>query len=215
MVCFNNDISELLDGIGCGIKVESIGQISNVTVADDLKLISPRVNGLQKMINKMEEYSNKWRFIFNPSKTFIVTFGESTQAFQRNKDTRTWYLYNRPMEEKQYCEHVGILLSGNFSGHKRTQEMVNKGKEIIASLMSVGVRPGGLNPICAAEIWKSVGLPKVLYACHLWWNLSQTDMNDLERVKRLAAKRAQGLCATTKSEAALGSLGLWTVEGLY
>jgi hypothetical protein len=129
VVCFNNDISELLDGIGCGIKVESIGQISNVTVADDLKLISPRVNGLQKMINKMEEYSNKWRFIFNPSKTFIVTFGESTQAFQRNKDTRTWYLYNRPMEEKQYCEHVGILLSGNFSGHKRTQEMVNKEKK--------------------------------------------------------------------------------------
>ena len=75
------------------------------------------------------------------------------------KDTRTWYLYNRPIEEKQYCEHVGILFSGNFSGHKRTQEMVNKGKEIIASLMSVGVRPGGLNPICAAEIWKGVGLP--------------------------------------------------------
>ncbi len=62
-MCFNNEISELLDGIECWIKVESIGQISNVTVADDLALISPCVNGLQKMINKMEEYSNKWRFI--------------------------------------------------------------------------------------------------------------------------------------------------------
>ena len=101
-------------------------EISNVTVVDDLALISPRVNGLQKMINKMEEYSNKWRFIFNPSNTFIVTFGESTQ--RRNKDMPTWYLYNRPIQEKPYCEHVGILLSGNFSGHKRTQEMVNKGK---------------------------------------------------------------------------------------
>lgn len=213
-MCFNNDISESLDKIGCGVMAESIGQISNVTVADDLALISPCVNGLQRMINKMEEYSNKWRFTFNPSKTFIVTFGETTQAFQKNKEMRRWYLYNKPVEEKQYCEHVGILLSGNFSSHKRTQELVNKGKEIIASLMSVGVRPGGLNPICAAEIWKSVGLPKMLYACHLWWNLSQTDMDDLERVNRLAAKRAQGLCATTKSEAALGSLGLWTVQGL-
>ncbi len=80
--------------------------------------------------------------------------------------------------------------------------------------MSAGVKPGGLNPVCAAEIWKSVGLPKVLYACDLWWNLSQTDMSDLERVNRLAAKSVQGLCATTKSEVALGSLGLWTVEGL-
>ena len=126
---------------------------------------------------------------------------------------RPWYLYNKPVEEKQYCEHIGIILSGNSSGHKRTQELVNKGKEIIASLMSVGVRPGGLSPICAAEIWKSVGLPKMLYACHLWWNLSQTDTDDLERVNRLAAKRAQCLCASTKSEA-LGSLGIWTVQGL-
>ena len=101
---------------------------------------------------------------------------------------RTWYLYNKPIEQKQYCKHIGILLSGNFGGHKRAQELVNKGKEIIASSMSVCVRPGGLNPICAAEIWKSVGLPKMLYACHLWWNLSQTDMDDLERVNRLAAR---------------------------
>ena len=165
-MCFNNDISESLDEIGCGVMVESIGQLSNVTVADDLALISPRVNGVQRIINKMEEYSNKWRYIFNPSKTFIVTFDETTQAFQKNKEMRTWYLYNKPIEKKQYCAHVGILLSGNFSGHKRTQELMNKRKEIIASLMSVGVRPGGLNPICAAEIWKSVGQSKMLYACH-------------------------------------------------
>ena len=58
-MCFNNDISESLNEIGCGVMVESIGQISNVTVADDLALISPRVKGLQRMIKKMEEYSNK------------------------------------------------------------------------------------------------------------------------------------------------------------
>ena len=43
---------------------------------------------------------------------------------------------------------------------------------------------------------------------------SQTDMDDLERVNRLTAKRAQGLCVTTKSAAALGSLGLWSVQRL-
>ena len=68
--------------------VKSIRQISNVTVAVDLALISPCVNGLHRMINKMEEYSNKWQFTFNPSKTFTVTFGETTQAFQKNKEMR-------------------------------------------------------------------------------------------------------------------------------
>ena len=34
--------------------------------------------------------------------------------------------------------------------------MEDKGKEAVASLMGAGIRPGGLNPICGAEIWKSV-----------------------------------------------------------
>ena len=41
--------------------------------------------------------------------------------------------------------------------------------------------------------------------------MSKTDLETLERVNRLAAKRMQGL--TTKSEAAIGNLGLWTIEG--
>ena len=32
-MCFNNDISDSLNEIGCGVMVESMGQISNVTVA--------------------------------------------------------------------------------------------------------------------------------------------------------------------------------------
>ena len=84
-MCFNNDIAKSLDEIGCEIMVESIGQISNVTVANDLALISPRVKGLQRMINKMKEYSNMWRFIFNPLKTFIVTFGERRKLSRRIK----------------------------------------------------------------------------------------------------------------------------------
>ena len=91
--------------------------------------------------------------------------------------------------------------------------MENKGKEAVASLMGAGIRPGGLNPICGAEIWKSVGLARMLYGSQLWWNMTKTDLETLERVNRLAAKRMQGLCLTTKSEAAIGNLGLWTIEG--
>ena len=122
-------------------------------------------------------------------------------------------MYNQPIEEKQSWEHAGIVFSGDFSSSKRTKEMANKGKEAVASLMCAGIRPGGLNPICGAEIWKSVGLARMLYGSQLWWNMTKTDLETLERVNRLAAKRMQGLCLTTKSEAAIGNLGLWTIEG--
>ena len=53
----------------------------------------------------------------------------------------------------------------------------------------------------------------MLYGSQLWWNITKTDLETLERVNRLAAKRMQGLCLRTKSEAAIRHLGLWTIEG--
>ncbi len=67
--------------------------------------------------------------------------------------------------------------------------MIRKGKESVASLRNVGVRPRGLNPICGAEVWKSIGLAKVLYGAQIWWNLTKTDLKNLDQVNRLAAKR--------------------------
>ena len=165
------------------------------------------------MITAMEQYSKKWRFTFNTSKTEIVVFGESTTIRTKNKSNRTWILNGNTILEKHKCEHVGIVLSGNFSSTARTNEAVSKGKEVVFSLMNVGVRPCGLNPLCAAELWRTVGLPKMLYGSELWSNLTQTDLQALDRVHRFAAKRAQELPPSTKSAAALGNLGLWSIDG--
>ena len=91
--------------------------------------------------------------------------------------------------------------------------MARKGKAVVSSLMSAGVRPAGLNPICGINIWTTVGLPTMLFGGELWSNITKTEYDILERVNRFAAKRAQGLAPSTRSEAALGSLGLWTIEG--
>ena len=76
------------------------------------------------------------------------------------------------------------------------------------------MRPGGLNPICGIELWKSIGLSKMLFGSELWWKITKSDLDLLERVNRSAAKRAQALCPTTRSEAVNGSLGLWTEKKL-
>jgi hypothetical protein len=119
----------------------------------------------------------------------VVTFGESSTDYRKNKINPTFFLYKQRFPEKRACEHVGIIPSGNFSSTLRTKEMIRKGKESVASLMNVGVRPGGLNPICGAEVWKSIGLAKVLYGAQIWWNFTKTDLKNLDEVNRLAAKR--------------------------
>ena len=209
---YNNDIPEALNHSSDGLLVGS-STCDSVLVADDVALLSSRVNGLQRMITAMETYSRLWRFAFNVSKTKIVTFGETTRSWKLNKSNRKWILDDLHIEESEDYTHVGIKISGNFSSMNRTMEMAKKGREVVASIMSTGIRPGGINPIVGANVWLTIGLPRMLYGCELWSNLTKTEVDILNRTHRFASKRIQGLGPRTKSEATIGSIGLWSIEG--
>ena len=56
-----------------GIKFAS-HKISILLYADDMVLISEREDELQLMLNKMNEWCNKWRIKVNNSKSKIVHF---------------------------------------------------------------------------------------------------------------------------------------------
>lgn len=209
---YNNDIPQALCQSSDGLQVGP-SSCDSVLVADDVALLSARVKGLQRMITAMETYSRRWRFVFNVSKTRVVTFGETTRSRNVNKLNRKWILNELEITESEDYTHVGIRISGNFSSTNRTLEMAKKGREVVASLMSTGIRPGGINPIVGVNVWLTIGLPRMLYGCELWSNLTSTETDILKRTNRFAAKRIQGLGVHTKSEAATGSIGLWTIDG--
>ncbi len=167
------------------------------------------------MLNAIEDYSNKWRFQFNPEKTTVVTFGETTQMNNRRKETRSWHLKGKDISEKHSWEHVGILLNSNFSSFERSTEVVKKGKAVVYSLMGAGIRPGGLNPICGASVWRTFGIPAILYGCEVWSNLSKTEDKILNRATAFAVKQIQGLSPKTHNAGALGTIGMWTTNNAW
>lgn len=211
-LCFNNDIVAEPALINNGITVQDIS-VGCVMAADDIALLSCRTTGLQSMLHAMEEYSKKWRFEFNSEKSVVITLGESTRTNNVLKQQRVWTINGEAIKEKVSEVHVGILLSGTFSNKERCMLAATKGKEVTSCLLSSGVRPGGLNPICGVDLWRTVGISRMLYGCELWWDMTQSDLLSLEVANRFAAKRIQGLPPSTRSEAATGSLGLWTIEG--
>lgn len=210
---FNNDMPDAINKCNLGLLLNEI-PMNPIMVADDITLLSKSVKGLTLMLNELELYSSKWRFEFNPSKTVEVTFGETTQVHNKRKQLRKWKLYNSAIKEKECWTHVGIELSGNFSSSKRTYECCRKAKSAILSLAGLGLRPNALNPICALSLWHSIGIPTALYGCELWNNLTTSELEMLERTQCYIAKFIQGLHPNTRSEAAIGNLGLWSMEGI-
>ena len=55
--------------------------------------------------------------------------------------------------------------------------------------MQAKIRPAGLNPTIGANVWRSYGLPAMLYGSEVWWNLTQTEEEILNRVKCFCCKK--------------------------
>ena len=68
-------ISRLVhSGIGCYIGNEYYG---NISYADDLKLLCPSINGLQKMLDICDVFSKEYFVKYNASKTVAICYGKS------------------------------------------------------------------------------------------------------------------------------------------
>ena len=79
--------------------------------ADDLALIAESPDTLQQMLDIVFAYSNKWRYLFNSRKSWILVFGESGLHRLRNRAQRQWYIGPDQIFESDEIKHLGILRS--------------------------------------------------------------------------------------------------------
>ena len=77
--------------------------------------------------------------------------------------------------------------------------------------MRMGARYGGLNPVIAADLWKRIGIPKMLYGCELW-HLDRHVVSKLEKVQNITVRIMQGFLPGTSGSASRGLLGLLSIE---
>ena len=109
--------------------------------------------------------------------------------------------------------HLGVLLDRNLSIAGCLKEANAKIKRTLLSLDCCGVyENGGLNPLTSKKIYKSVVLPKGLYGCEMWYDMTQSDILFNERTHRFCVKYMQSIGTRTRTHIALGLLGLYSVE---
>ncbi|CAB4019992.1 Hypothetical predicted protein [Paramuricea clavata] len=84
---FIDNLIEELSNIKSGICINTV-YFGSPMFADDLTMLSRMKSGLDKMLRCPSEYSNKWRFTFNATKTVVLTFGESDRERSVNRSIR-------------------------------------------------------------------------------------------------------------------------------
>ena len=58
----------------CGLTIQETMHISVLFYADDIAIISETEGGMQQMLDKLNDWRNKWRIVINENKTKILHF---------------------------------------------------------------------------------------------------------------------------------------------
>lgn len=148
---FTNDLLFDLERSGMGVYIGPFF-CGAVTFADDLCLaaLSPIV--LQRMIDIVMEFANRWRYSINPLKSNILISNSGRSSY----DTPfTWLVGNTPVPLVHSAKHLGILLSSNSSTMDRTLGAISASRSAYYALTAVGARHTCMSPATSIHLYKS------------------------------------------------------------
>ena len=167
---YMNDIPYLFNSMM--YKPVQIGNISTniLLYADDMLLLSYSASGLQKCLNVLNVYCNKWQLRVNLAKTKIIVFNSRKQMANK-------FLYNnRQIEVVSKWSYLGIDFtpSGSFQSAKKTlgQKAL---KAYFAWNHHINTENGASISV-RQKLYNSTTKPIVLYCSEVWggfdWNLT-------------------------------------------
>ncbi|MES9882637.1 MAG: reverse transcriptase family protein [Sedimenticola sp.] len=204
-----NDLLQQLDDSHLGLSVGD-RSFSAPTQADDIALLALSKHSIDGMLEICRNYSSLWRFRYNPVKSAIIVFGESRHKFANH--ARQWKYGSTTISEVTEYKHLGIVQSKYMVRPGNTDTVVQSARGTFLSLVNSGLHSDGLNPITALKLYQTIVLPRALFGCDLWNGISATNKRKLETVHHFCIKVIQSFPKQTRSDCALGMLGISSLE---
>lgn len=186
-------------------------EISCLLYADDLVIVSKSHSGLQRALDKLSNYCQKWGLYVNLEKTKVIIFNKSGRVI-----TRYTFSYRGTILEsvQSYC-YLGILftVSGNF--RQACDRLAEQASRALFKLKTINVRD---NVSVAYRLFDSLILPILRYCSEVWCPFLVVGLNDInfmnicdatpiEKIMIKYGKYLLGCNKRTSNTAVRGELG--------
>ena len=214
-ILFINDLRDLLDKLGKGVKWGK-RRISLLYFADDIVLLSDTKEGLEEMLKLIYEYSLKWRMKFNFDKSQVVIFQniiqeplQYGQCVGKCLCGHHFFFGPQLIKEVLYYKYLGIELDHRLTFKMFKQRVLARARASMNRIWGLGIRSGYLSVQCALNLWQGLVRSIMEYGSQVWGN---DQWPQGEKVQREMAIRILRCSSFTTYEVIQGELGMWTLQ---
>ena len=174
---------------------------------DDVCLLSPTADDMQKLINICENYSKKWGMEFNVSKCKFIIFGH------KGVDDSTFILNDSSIPYTDSLSYLGVDFKYNMDMASYFIEKFSKVRSSFFDLNSLGFYTGGINPFYQIKIYKSFCLSKFLYGLEIF-TLTESTLKEINLSQNSIIRYIVGLAKICHMTDLLKVLELFDVREL-
>ena len=184
---FIDDLITELSQSDTGIMVGNY-LFNSVAYADDIDLLSLTTCDLQNLIDICFNYAKLWRFSFGIKKTKCMVAGRNLL-----KSIPTWHLGQQKIDTVDSLEILGVTFSSSLSANEHIEKRIQSSRRAMYSLSGIGCSyPGGLSSDVKAHLWKTIGVPSLVYGVESI-NVTSSSKKRMECTQASTVKRIVGI----------------------
>ena len=201
---FINDLLQEVEQAEVGLQLSTGNRISGLLFADDFVGVSDSKENLQKLIDVVHRFCNRWRLRANVSKCAVM-------VFSRNMVEGDWMWGKHKLPNVSSYTYLGVEFSYNGAWDLHLKKVIKTGREKVNKLHSI-ISNRDINLSARRLLLLSVIRPSIEYGSEIWEG-NKTTCSALESIILKGAKKILGCSSKTCNEAVRGDMGLETLKG--
>ena len=136
-----------------------------LSFADGIALLALYLTFLTSLMGMCYNYSTKWRYEFNQSKSGVVTYGHIKPVHFEEMKEREWILGDDTVDELYEYKNLGVLKNyiGSFSSS--VEDNIDRTRKKAEMSFSSNLDCRNINPFIYIKFWSKAclhALPNVL-----------------------------------------------------
>ena len=132
--------------------------------ADDLVLFGDSVFEIQKKINALEHFCNKWHLRVNVDKSKMMVFRNGGYL----KRTEKWWFNNDRLAVNTYYSYLGLVFSSRLCWSKCVDNHAHKALRVISFIRQMFKNFNFIDLSTASKIFDVKIKPMLLYGAEIW-----------------------------------------------
>ena len=179
---------------------EEIPNVTSLLFADDLALCADTVGRLQKMINVIAEFCERWGMSVNLAKTSVMVFRNGGPLRLNEK----WFFQGKPIEVVSAYKYLGCMFTPKLIWTHCQKTLSSQAKKGLYLLRKYSTACNGLPISVQFEMFDKMIAPILLYGAEVW---GFNEAEHIEKVQTDYCKQTLGVPSQTTNIAVRAETG--------